>query len=159
VSPSYKLDVNGDINVSGVYKKGGTAGVSVSCSTGQIPNGITVSGGIITYAGTCTNIGGSATVNYNIYMSSCESNSGAHSQNVVVACNSNEKAISGGCRCSGQTGGDTIELTRTYPSTSGTGCSEGSWAVSSPASSWACHCKSSIGDKITARAWVLCVPK
>jgi hypothetical protein len=57
-TPAYKLDVNGDINVSGVYRKGGTAGVSVSCGSGQTPSGITISGGIVTSAGSCISIGG-----------------------------------------------------------------------------------------------------
>jgi len=58
-SPGYKLDVSGgDINVSGVYRKGGTSGASTSCGSGNTPSGITISGGIITSAGSCTAIGG-----------------------------------------------------------------------------------------------------
>lgn len=46
-NPSYKLDVSGgDINVSGVFRKGGTAGVSNSAA--GIPTSLTVSGGIVT---------------------------------------------------------------------------------------------------------------
>jgi hypothetical protein len=44
--------------VSGVYRKGGTAGISVSCGSGQTPSGITISGGIVTSAGSCISIGG-----------------------------------------------------------------------------------------------------
>ena len=52
--PSYKLDVQGgDINVSGVYRKGGTAGVSSTCPIGQTFSGLTVSGGIMTSTGSC----------------------------------------------------------------------------------------------------------
>jgi len=57
-APTYKLDVSGDINASGVYRKGGIAGVSVSCGSGTTPSGITISGGIVTSAGSCTPIGG-----------------------------------------------------------------------------------------------------
>jgi len=57
-NPSYKLDVSGDIRVSGVYRKGSNAGTDVSCGTGQTPSGITISGGIVTSAGSCTSIGG-----------------------------------------------------------------------------------------------------
>jgi hypothetical protein len=58
-TPGYKLDVSGgDINVSGVYRKGGTAGISINCGAGNTPSGITVSGGIVTSAGTCAEIGG-----------------------------------------------------------------------------------------------------
>ncbi len=58
ITPTYKLDVSGDINASGVYRKGGIAGVSVSCGSGTTPSGITISGGIVTSAGSCTPIGG-----------------------------------------------------------------------------------------------------
>ncbi|MEK6826337.1 MAG: hypothetical protein AABX90_01775, partial [Nanoarchaeota archaeon] len=59
-SPGYKLDVVGDINLgsTNVYLRGGTAGVSKSCTTGYTPDGITTSGGIVTSAGTCVAIGG-----------------------------------------------------------------------------------------------------
>ncbi len=46
-NPNYKLDVSGgDINVSGVFRKGGMAGISDS--TAGIPTSLTVSGGIVT---------------------------------------------------------------------------------------------------------------
>ena len=46
-NPSYKLDVSGgDINVSGVFRKGGTAGISDSAA--GVPTSLTVSGGIVT---------------------------------------------------------------------------------------------------------------
>ncbi|MBI4812217.1 tail fiber domain-containing protein [Candidatus Falkowbacteria bacterium] len=68
--PSYKLDVQGgDINASGVYRKGGTSGTSLSCSSGQVIKTATVSGGIVT-AGSCTaddtggSVGGSGNGNY-----------------------------------------------------------------------------------------------
>jgi hypothetical protein len=51
-APAYKLDVNGDINTSGVYRRGGTAGISLSCGASQVIKGAIVSGGIIT-AGSC----------------------------------------------------------------------------------------------------------
>ena len=57
-TPSYKLDVSGgDANVSGVYRKGGTAGISLTCSSGQTVATTTVSGGIIT-GGICASISG-----------------------------------------------------------------------------------------------------
>jgi len=58
-TPAYKLDVSGDINIGAgnVYRKGGVAGISVSCSSGQTPSGITFSGGIVTSAGSCVTIG------------------------------------------------------------------------------------------------------
>lgn len=52
---SYKLDVQGDVNVSGVYRKGGTAGLTVTCSSGQTLATTTVSGGIVT-GGNCVSI-------------------------------------------------------------------------------------------------------
>ncbi|MDI6798648.1 MAG: hypothetical protein QMD12_01460, partial [Candidatus Aenigmarchaeota archaeon] len=56
--PGYKLDVQGgDINVSGVYRRGGVAGASITCGAGNTPSGITISGGIVTSAGSCTPIG------------------------------------------------------------------------------------------------------
>ena len=45
-----------NLNVSGVYRKGGTAGASTGCSASQVLKGATVSGGIIT-AGTCASGG------------------------------------------------------------------------------------------------------
>ena len=46
-NPSYKLDVSGgDINVSGVFRKGGTSGISDSAA--GIPTSLTVNGGIVT---------------------------------------------------------------------------------------------------------------
>lgn len=57
-APGYKLDVQtGDINTSGVYRKGGTAGLTAVCATGQVLATTTVSGGIIT-GGTCVALGG-----------------------------------------------------------------------------------------------------
>jgi hypothetical protein len=66
ITPGYKLDVSGgDINVSGVYRKGGTAGVSATCAAGNTPSGITISGGIVTSAGTCTTFGGGGITSIN----------------------------------------------------------------------------------------------
>jgi hypothetical protein len=45
-SPGYAVDVTGDINCSGVYRKGGTAGVTVGPYTSI--SSITTTGGIIT---------------------------------------------------------------------------------------------------------------
>lgn len=64
--PGQKLDVSGNINASGnmnigalsTYQRGGTPGVSTTCTLGNTPSGITLSGGIITSAGACTAIGG-----------------------------------------------------------------------------------------------------
>jgi hypothetical protein len=49
-SPGQKLDVQGgDVNVSGVYRKGGTAGLTLlDCATNEFIGNATVSGGIIT---------------------------------------------------------------------------------------------------------------
>ncbi len=58
-APTQKLDVSGDINTSGVYRKDGVSGVSsLTCGGGLTPSGLTISGGIITSAGTCSSIGG-----------------------------------------------------------------------------------------------------
>jgi len=48
--PGYKLDVAGDIHIGGTdfYRRGVAPGVSVSCPSGQVLSGITISGGIIT---------------------------------------------------------------------------------------------------------------
>ncbi len=54
--PNYLLDiVGGDLNVggSGVYRRGGTAGTSISCGGGQVLTGGVVMGGIMT-GGTCS---------------------------------------------------------------------------------------------------------
>lgn len=52
VMPSYRLDVTGDANVSGVYRRGGTAGTSTICASGEYLNAQNVAGGIVT-GGTC----------------------------------------------------------------------------------------------------------
>jgi len=59
-TPAYKLDVvGGDIRTTGRYRRGDAAGVdSATCPAGQTFSGLTVSGGIITFAGSCTSIGG-----------------------------------------------------------------------------------------------------
>jgi hypothetical protein len=57
--PAYTLDVRGDIRTTGRYRRGDAAGVdSATCPAGQTFSGLTVSGGIITFAGSCTSIGG-----------------------------------------------------------------------------------------------------
>lgn len=61
-APGYKLDVQGgDVNTSGVYRKGGTAGLTATCTSGQVLATTTVSGGIVT-GGTCVSLGGGGTV-------------------------------------------------------------------------------------------------
>jgi len=59
--PLYKLDVAGDINIgaANVYRRGGIAGISLTCPVGQTVATTTVSGGIITN-GTCAPIGSGA---------------------------------------------------------------------------------------------------
>ncbi len=57
-TPSYPLDVTGDINSTGVYRKSGAAGATQTCVAGSALTGSTLSGGIITTAGTCTVVGG-----------------------------------------------------------------------------------------------------
>jgi hypothetical protein len=54
-NPSYTLEVKGDLNVgTGVYRSGGTAGLTATtCSGGQVLQNLVVSGGIVT-GGTCT---------------------------------------------------------------------------------------------------------
>jgi hypothetical protein len=57
--PAYTLDVRGDIRTTGRYRRGNDEGVdSATCPAGQTFSGLTVSGGIITSAGSCTPIGG-----------------------------------------------------------------------------------------------------
>ena len=78
------LIMNANINITGtnVYKRGGTSGVSQLCAGGTTPSGITISGGIITSAGSCTGIGGGAGEAYwvlsgsNLYASSTTWNVG-----------------------------------------------------------------------------------
>ncbi|MBU1891169.1 hypothetical protein KJ782_06845, partial [Patescibacteria group bacterium] len=61
-SPTQRLDVSGgDINTSGVYRKSGTAGVTVDCGANQFLQDPTVSGGILT-AGSCVDAGGGGTI-------------------------------------------------------------------------------------------------
>lgn len=54
-NPAYTLEVKGDLNVgTGVYRSGGTAGLTATtCSGGQVMQNIVVAGGIVT-GGTCT---------------------------------------------------------------------------------------------------------
>lgn len=52
-NPAYKLDVTGDINCSGVYRAGGTAGISATITTAKLTAGgangsMTFVGGILT---------------------------------------------------------------------------------------------------------------
>jgi fibronectin-binding autotransporter adhesin len=56
-SPAYMLDVAGNINTSGAYYQGGTAGISRTCSGGDILQNPVVAGGIVT-SGTCATGGG-----------------------------------------------------------------------------------------------------
>ncbi len=46
------LTAGGDIDISGIYKNGGTSGSTTSCSGGQVLDGQVTSGGIVT-GGTC----------------------------------------------------------------------------------------------------------
>jgi hypothetical protein len=55
------LDINGNINVSGGYRVGGTAGTSLNCSSDEVVKGATVSGGIVT-GGSCGTVGGGGTL-------------------------------------------------------------------------------------------------
>ena len=50
--------ITGYLDVSGVYRKAGVAGVSNTCPAGQTFSGLTASGGILTSAGGCTDITG-----------------------------------------------------------------------------------------------------
>jgi hypothetical protein len=59
-TPSYALDVTGDANVSGVYRSGGTAGVSGSNSAGNYPT-MTVTNGIVTAFGSAAIPGAGST--------------------------------------------------------------------------------------------------
>ncbi|MBI5732556.1 hypothetical protein HY967_01175, partial [Candidatus Jorgensenbacteria bacterium] len=58
-STSYKLEVYGDVNVTStsVYRRGGTAGLTVTCPSGQVLATTTVSGGIVT-GGSCVSLSG-----------------------------------------------------------------------------------------------------
>ena len=49
---TYKLDVSGDVNTSGVYRVNGTSGATTTCAGGQFLQNQVVSGGLTT-AGTC----------------------------------------------------------------------------------------------------------
>ena len=60
-SPSYTLDVAGDINTTGVLRVAGVAGSSTTCTGGNVLQNPVVSGGIIT-AGTCVAPGGNSTL-------------------------------------------------------------------------------------------------
>jgi len=56
--PGYKLDVAGDIYIGGTdfYRRGADIGIdSLTCPAGQFPSGITILGGIVTFAGVCSN--------------------------------------------------------------------------------------------------------
>ncbi|MBI2604134.1 MAG: hypothetical protein HYW56_01165 [Candidatus Harrisonbacteria bacterium] len=56
-SPGYKLDIQGgDVNVSGVYRKAGLAGIAATCAAGQALTGFAASGGLVV-GGICTTPG------------------------------------------------------------------------------------------------------
>ena len=61
-SVSDDLNVTGNLNVGGIYQKGGTAGISSFCPADQTFSGLTASGGILTSAGSCVAIGGGGDV-------------------------------------------------------------------------------------------------
>jgi hypothetical protein len=66
-SAAYTLDVGGDINTTTGFRVGGTAGSSVTCSSGNVVQNTVISGGIIT-SGTCVaNGGGYAPTFNNVY--------------------------------------------------------------------------------------------
>jgi hypothetical protein len=70
----YKLDVQGgDINTSGVYRVGGVAGASTTCSGGQFLQNQVVSGGITT-GGTCAAVGGSGVTTVGAFSGSSQTN-------------------------------------------------------------------------------------
>ena len=56
-SPSYMLDVSGDINTTTGYRINGTAGATVTCTGGQVLQNQTVAGGIVT-GGSCAAVSG-----------------------------------------------------------------------------------------------------
>ncbi len=57
VSPAYMLDVSGDINTNTRYRINGTAGVSITCTSGDVLQDATIKGGIVT-GGSCVAAGG-----------------------------------------------------------------------------------------------------
>jgi hypothetical protein len=65
-NPSYTLEVKGDLNVgTGVYRSGGTAGLTATtCTSGQVMQNVVVNGGIVT-GGACTTNGGTLQTAYN----------------------------------------------------------------------------------------------
>lgn len=94
--PGHKLDVTGDINLSGVFRKGGSAGISSSCGIGNIFDGLTVSGGIITSAGACAAIGAGMAVppNKKTIYTTCEQAVGAPSNLVKYLNNPGNSIVS-----------------------------------------------------------------
>ncbi len=57
-TPSYRLDVNGNIRASSAFIQGSNVGQSITCGAGNTISGVTVSGGIVTSVGACASIGG-----------------------------------------------------------------------------------------------------
>jgi hypothetical protein len=64
-SATYKLDVAGDINSTTGFRVAGTAGSSVTCSSGNVLQNAVISGGIIT-GGTCVTNGGGLGTSLNL---------------------------------------------------------------------------------------------
>ncbi|MBI5732514.1 hypothetical protein HY967_00955 [Candidatus Jorgensenbacteria bacterium] len=58
-TPGYALDVGGDVNASGVFRKSGAAGMTVTCPSGQVLATTTVQGGIVT-GGSCVSLSSGA---------------------------------------------------------------------------------------------------
>lgn len=61
ITPSYKLDVAGDINTTTTYRIAGVAGATLTCSGGNLLQNAEVQGGIVT-GGSCVAAGGGSGV-------------------------------------------------------------------------------------------------
>ncbi len=79
---SYKFDVAGDINTSGIYRVGGVAGATTTCSGGQFLQDLVSTGGLVT-GGTCA-AGGSGITTVGAFSGSSIANGGSISGNTLT---------------------------------------------------------------------------
>lgn len=138
-NPSYDLDVSGDINASGVYRKGGTPGINITgCATNQVLKAPTISGGIIT-GGSCGNITWSCYTTY--YDASKPSGSGYILTGSAI-CEDGWRT-GGGCSCSGGSGETFVKESIPYASGDG---------------GWQCTCQNDDQGtgSISMRVWAVC---
>lgn len=123
--------VNGDLNVTGVYKSNGVSGIQKTCPAGQTLSGVEVSGGIVT-AGSCAvgGVGGGGGGSTSIVLAYTYSGTG------TATCPAGKVVTGGGCYA----GHSNCILQHSYPYPT--------------ASQWTCYWKSCGG--VTSNVYAIC---